>query len=91
MIWGAFPGFTYSELLNLDIRDEGFWMHEAQRKVLIEKINALSMSQMQGATPDFVRAEYARYEEALEELEGPKEKHYAKTWTEVMGKRKGKG
>ena len=38
MIWSQFPGFTYHELLNLDLRDEAFWFDEADKKKFREDL-----------------------------------------------------
>jgi hypothetical protein len=77
------------DLLNLDVRDFEVWLRAAQRKEIKEKIHDLRMSRMGWAESKDVKEEMDRLMRALEMIDGPKPKHYAKTWTEAL--RKGKG
>jgi hypothetical protein len=47
------------------------------------------MSRMPWEDGDVVKEEMDGLFRALDTLEGPKEKRYAKTWKEAIGKRKG--
>lgn len=75
--------------MNLDVRDFDFWIRAAQRKVLIEKIDALRMSRMPWAESDFVRDEFMGYQNALVELDGIKQVRIESAWEEM--KRMGRG
>lgn len=71
MIAGAFPGlFSYSALLNLDVRDWDFWAREAQKKTLLEKIEKIRMSRMAWVEGKDVQREIGIYQSELARLEG---------------------
>lgn len=51
VIWDAYPGFTYRELLNLDLRDRDYWYRAACRKLArlqLSRIEAASAVWMKG-------------------------------------------
>lgn len=75
--------------MNLDVRDFEIWIRAAQRKDIHEKLYALRMSRMAWAESADVKEEMDRLMHALELIDGPIKKHYAKTWTEALGKKKG--
>jgi len=75
--------------LNADVRDIEALVLEAQRQDIHEKMHALRMSRMAWAEADVVKDEFDKFMYALERLDGPQPKRWAKTWTEAMGKRKG--
>jgi hypothetical protein len=75
--------------LNLDVRDFEIWLRAAQRKDIHEKMHALRMSRMAWAEAGDVKDEMEMYQHALETLDGPVKKKYCKTWTELLGRRKG--
>ena len=81
--------FSYSALLNLDVRDWEFWAREAQKKTLMEKIEKIRMARMAWAEGNDVQAEVDGYREALAQLEGPGKRRQIKKWTELTGRRKG--
>ena len=90
MIAGAFPGlFSFTDLLNLDIRDFDFWFKAAQIKVLNERIDALREFGAAWVDPNSVRDELAIYQNALAELEGTKTIRIESAWEEM--KRRGRG
>ena len=76
-------------MLNLDVRDLGVLVRAAEREEILDKIHDLRMSRMTWAESDCVENEMRIYQNALEALEGPKTKHYAKTWKEAMSKGRG--
>ncbi|MFA7177474.1 MAG: hypothetical protein WC114_09520 [Smithellaceae bacterium] len=75
--------------MNLDVRDVEALVLEAQRQDIHEKMHALRMSRMAWAEADVVKNEMDRLLHALELIDGPAQKKYCKTWTELLGKRKG--
>jgi hypothetical protein len=90
LIAGAFPGlFTFPDLLNLDIRDLGFWAREAQRKVLYEKMHDLRMSRMAWAESGPVESEMSMYQGALAQLEGTAELRVTDAWDELKRRKRG--
>lgn len=52
-------------------------------------MHALRMSRMAWAEAGDVKDEMEMYQHALETLDGPVKKKYCKTWTELLGRRKG--
>jgi hypothetical protein len=75
--------------LNLDVRDFTFWLREAERKVLNEKISDLRLSRMAWADADYVQDELNMYQQALYELSGSMQQKIQSVWEEM--KLKGKG
>lgn len=65
------------------------WAKKAQKKSLEKKIHEIRMSRMPWMESKDVNNEMRIYQNALEKLDGPKPKRYAKTWTEAIGRRKG--
>jgi len=89
LIWSVYPGFSYGELLNLDVRDLNMWAKRAYRKSLEKKIHEIHVSLMPWMEAKEVNDEMRVYQNALEKLDGPIKKRYCKTWTEALGKGKG--
>lgn len=71
------------------MRDFEVWLRAAQRKDIHERIHDLRMSRMAWAESVDVKDEFDMLNHALEMIDGPVKKRYAKTWTEVIGRRKG--
>jgi len=88
-IWSAFPGFTYEELLNLDIRDRDFWIEEARRKRIEDQIRACGVARMGQANDESYERIMNEMKRELRGMEDPQPKRWAKTWTEALGIRKG--
>jgi CBS-domain-containing membrane protein len=85
----VFPGITFLEFVNLDVRDSEALLREAQRQDIHEKMHDLRMSRMAWAEVDAVRSEMALYQSQLASLDA--EEGYVSatpkvtSWLDVTG------
>ena len=71
------------------MRDVEALAREAQRQDVLDKLHALRMSRMAWVEGKDVKEEFDRLQDALDRIDGPRPKRWAKTWTEALGRKKG--
>lgn len=71
------------------MRDVEALAREAHRQVIRAELHDIKMSRMPWAEGKDVKEEFDRLQDALDRIDGPRPKRWAKTWTEALGRKKG--